>query len=85
MNIKNVYILEDRGILFIHGSDTKEFLQNLITNDINKVDEANSCFASLLTPQGKYLFDFLVVKHKKGYFIDCEKKQIQELFKQLNI
>ena len=85
MNINNVYILEDRGILFIHGSDTKEFLQNLITNDINKVDEANSCFTSLLTPQGKYLFDFLVVKHKKGYFIDCEKKQIQELFKQLNI
>ena len=85
MNIKNVYILEDRGILFIQGSDTKEFLQNLITNDINKVDEANSCFSSLLTPQGKYLFDFLVVKHKKGYFIDCEKKQIEELFKQLNI
>ena len=85
MNFKKVYILEDRGILFIQGSDTKEFLQNLITNDINKVDEANSCFASLLTPQGKYLFDFLVVKHKKGYFIDCEKKQIEELFKQLNI
>ena len=85
MNINNVYILEDRGILFIQGSDTKEFLQNLITNDINKVDEASSCFASLLTPQGKYLFDFLIVKHKKGYFIDCEKKQIEELFKQLNI
>ena len=85
MNINNVYILEDRGILFIQGSDTKEFLQNLITNDINKVDEISSCFASLLTPQGKYLFDFLIVKHKKGYFIDCEKKQIEELFKQLNI
>ena len=85
MNFKKVYILEDRGILFIQGSDTKEFLQNLITNDIDKVDEANSCFSSLLTPQGKYLFDFLVVKHKKGYFIDCEKKQIEELFKQLNI
>ena len=85
MNINNVYILEDRGILFIQGTNTKELLQNLITNDINKVDEASSCFASLLTPQGKYLFDFLIVKHKKGYFIDCEKKQIEELFKQLNI
>jgi hypothetical protein len=85
MNIENAYILEDRGILFIHGADTKEFLQNLITNDINKVDENNSCFASLLTPQGKYLFDFLLVEHKKGYFIDCEKKQVEELFKQLNI
>ena len=85
MNIKNVYILEDRGILFVNGLDAKEFLQNLITNDIDKVDDANSCFASLLTPQGKFLFDFLVVKHKNGYFIDCEKKQTEELFKQLNI
>jgi len=85
MNIKKVYILEDRGILFIQGSDAKEFLQNLITNDINKVDKVNSCFASLLNPQGKYLYDFLVIKHKKGYFIDCEKKQIEELSKLLNI
>jgi len=85
MNIKNVYILEDRGILFINGSDAKEFLQNLITNDINKVNDTNSCFASLLTPQGKFLFDFLIIQHKNGYFIDCEKKQIEELFRQLNL
>ena len=84
MNIESVYILEDRGLLFIQGSDANEFLQNLITNDINKVDDDNSCFASLLTPQGKYLFDFLLVKHKNGYFIDCEKKQVDALFKQLN-
>ena len=85
MNIKNVYILEDRGILFVNGLDAKEFLQNLVTNDINKVDNSNSCFASLLTPQGKFLFDFLIVKHKSGYFIDCEKKQAENLFKKLNI
>ena len=65
--------------------DAKEFLQNLVTNDINKVDNSNSCFASLLTPQGKFLFDFLIVKHKSGYFIDCEKKQADNLFKKLNI
>ena len=85
MNIKNVYILEDRGILFINGDDTKKFLQNLVTNDVNKVSDTNSCFASLLTPQGKFLFDFLIVKHKNGYFIDCEKNQADNLFKQLNI
>ena len=85
MNIKNVYILEDRGILFVNGPDVKEFLQNLITNDINKVDDANSCFSSLLSPQGKFLFDFLVIKHKKGYLIDCEKKQAEQLFNKLNI
>ena len=63
----------------------EEFLQNLITNDINKVDDANSCFSSLLSPQGKFLFDFLVIKHKKGYLIDCEKKQAEQLFNKLNI
>ena len=85
MNTKKVYILEDRGILFINGDDTKKFLQNLVTNDVNKVSDTNSCFASLLTPQGKFLFDFLIVKHKNGYFIDCEKNQADNLFKQLNI
>ncbi len=85
MNKKKVYILEDRGILFVQGEDAKEFLQNLITNDINKVNETNSCFASLLTPQGKYLFDFLIVKHKNGYFIDCEKLQAESLYNQLDL
>ena len=85
MNKKKVYILEDRGILFLQGEDTKEFLQNLITNDINKVNETNSCFASLLTPQGKYLFDFLIVKHKNGYLIDCEKIQTENLYNQLDL
>ena len=85
MNINSACILEDRGILFVDGEDAKDFLQNIITNDINKVSDANSCFASLLTPQGKFLFDFLVIKHKKGYFIDCEKIQIDDLFKQLSL
>ena len=43
MNIKNVYILDDRAILYINGEDAKEFLQNLISNDINKVSEENTC------------------------------------------
>jgi len=85
MNINSACILEDRGVLFIDGADAKDFLQNIITNDINKVSDNKSCFASLLTPQGKFLFDFIVLKHKKGYFIDCEKTQIDELFKQLSL
>ena len=85
MNVDKVYILEDRGVLYINGDDCTEFLQNLITKDLKKVSENNSCFASLLTPQGKYLFDFIIVKHKEGYFIDCEKKIINELLNKLNL
>ncbi len=85
MNIKNVYILDDRAILYINGEDAKEFLQNLISNDIDKVSDVNSCFSSLLTPQGKFLYEFIIVKHKSGYLLDCEKPQAEELFKQLSL
>ena len=81
----NVYILEDRAILYVHGEDAKIFLQNLISNDINKVTENSSCFASLLTPQGKFLYEFILVKHKKGFFIDCDKIQSEGIFNQLNL
>ena len=80
----SVYILDDRAILYINGSDSKDFLQNLISNDINKITDSSSCFASLLTPQGKFLYEFIILKHKQGYFIDCEKSQAESLFKQLN-
>ncbi len=81
----NVYILEDRALIYINGNDAKYFLQNIITNDINKVTDNSSCFSSLLTPQGKFLFEFLLVKHKTGFFIDCEKTQADELYKQLSL
>ena len=81
----SVYILEDRAILYVNGPDAKDFLQNLISNDINKVSDNSSCFASLLTPQGKFLYEFIVVKHKSGFFIDCEKSQSEEIFKQLDL
>ena len=85
MNTKNVYILNDRAILYINGEDAKDFLQNLISNDIDKVNDTNSCFTSLLTPQGKFLYEFIIIKHKSGFLIDCEKSQVDGLFKQLNI
>ena len=84
MNIKNVYILDDRAILYLNGEDTKEFLQNLISNDMNKVSETNTCFTSLLSPQGKFLYEFIIIKHKSGYLIDCEKSQADGLYKQLS-
>ena len=85
MNQNSVYILDDRGILYISGQDSKDFLQNIISNDLNKVNDIHSCYASLLTPQGKYLFDFIIVKHKKGFLLDCEKENINQLYKQLNL
>ena len=85
MEKDQIFILKDRGVAYISGEDSKDFLQNIVTNDINKVTDVSSCFASLLTPQGKYLFDFIIVKYKQGYFLDCEKNQINQLVDRLNI
>ena len=79
MGKDQIFILKDRGIIYINGKDVKEFLQNIVTNDINKVSDTSGCFASLLTPQGKYLFDFIIIRHKQGYFLDCEKNRIDQL------
>ena len=85
MEKDQIFILKDRGVVFISGEDVKDFLQNIVTNDINKVNNNRSSFSSLLSPQGKYLFDFIIVKHKQGYFLDCEANQIDELIKKLSI
>ena len=85
MNKEKIYILEDRGIIYINEEDAFAYLQNIISNDLNKVTDNQSCFSYLLTPQGKYLFEFIIIKHKNGYFLDCPKYQIENLSKQLNL
>ncbi len=85
MKKDQIFILKDRGIVHISGEDSRDFLQNIVTNDLNKVSNTLSAFSSLLTPQGKYLFDFIIVKHKHGYFLDCEINQIDDLINKLEM
>ena len=79
MEENSIIILKDRDIISISGSDSASFLQNIITNDIDKLNESNSLYSALLTPQGKYLHDFFVLKHEKNYLIDCESETAENL------
>ena len=79
MEENSIIILKDRDIISISGSDSASFLQNVITNDINKLNESNSLYSALLTPQGKYLHDFFILKHGKNYLIDCESETAENL------
>ncbi len=83
MEKDQIVILEDRGLISISGKDAREYLQNIITNDINKVSETSSIFSALLNPQGKYLFEFFIIKSNNGYFLDCDKKINEELISNL--
>ena len=75
--------LEDRGFIQIKGDDAKDFLQNLFTNNIEKVSKIFTIFSSILTPQGKYLYEFFILKTNEGYLLECEKKLTLEILKLL--
>ena len=79
MKKDQINILKDRGIISVLGKDSKEFLQNIITNDINIVNKDNSIFSGIFTPQGKYLYEFFIVKSHDGYFLDCSEEFVGEL------
>ena len=84
MEKDQIIILEDSGLISVKGNDAKEYLQNIITNDINKVTKSGSIFAALLSPQGKYLFDFFVIKKDEGYLLDCDGSSAKELINHLS-
>jgi len=84
MEKDQVVILEKRGVVLVSGKDAKDFLQNIITNDINKVSCKKSVFAALLTPQGKYLSEFFIIQNNKGYLLDCSENSAKELIKDLS-
>jgi len=84
MEKNEVITLEDRGFIQVNGAEAKDFLQNIVTNDIEKVTSSSTVFSSILTPQGKYLFEFFILKLKDGYLVECEKKSTAEIIKLLN-
>ena len=84
MEKNQIVILEDRGLILVEGIDNKEFLQNIISNDIDKINESNSIFSAIFTPQGKYLYEFFIIKNKDGYLLDCHTEIKDDLIKHLS-
>ncbi|QQG37121.1 MAG: folate-binding protein YgfZ [Micavibrio aeruginosavorus] len=64
--------LPDRAALRVAGDDAFSFLQNLISNDMALLDRQPCLYACLLTPQGKFLFDFFISRDGGGFLLDCE-------------
>ena len=84
MEKNQIVILEDRGLISVEGPDAQGFLQNIISNDIEKVSEFNSIFSGIFTAQGKYLYEFFIIKSVDGFFLDCDNVFIEELMRHLS-
>jgi len=78
-------LLDDRGVLAVSGPDRRSFLQGLVSNDIERVRPAAACYAALLTAQGKYLHDFVMVEAGESIWLDAEAARLADLKRRLSI
>src|SRR5438270_12958480 len=78
-------ILEDRGILAVSGPDRRLFLQGLVSNDVEKLAANRAVYAALLTAQGKYLHDFIMVEVAEAIWLDAEAARLGDLRRRLSL
>ena len=78
-------LLDDRGILAVSGPDRRPFLQGLVSNDVDKVSPTAARYAALLTAQGKYLHDFIMVEAGESIWLDAEAARLGDLKRRLSM
>jgi folate-binding protein YgfZ len=84
MEKDQIIILEEQSLIEVAGPDAEVFLQNIVSNDIKKVSESNSIFSGIFTAQGKYLYEFFILKNNDVYFLECDITFKDELIKHLS-
>ena len=80
--------LSGRGIVRIGGQEARSFLQGLVTNNVDHADGTRLVYSALLTPQGKFLFDFIMAADpadKAAVLLDCDGARAGELIKRLSM
>ncbi|WP_424926852.1 YgfZ/GcvT domain-containing protein [Amaricoccus tamworthensis] len=75
----------DRTVLLVSGEDTRDFLQGLVSNDVRRLETEPAVYAALLSPQGKYLFDFFLVASPEGVLVDVATDRAQALAQRLSM
>ena len=82
---QKVSILNNRSVIKVSGNDSLLFLNNIISNDLEKINNKEILTTTLLSPQGKILFDFFIFENDGFYFIECNKSQLDNLINKLKI
>ena len=78
------HLNNDMSIIKISGDDAREYLNNIITNNIEQVNETKSIYSCLLTPQGKFIADFYVANFDNNIILVTNKKFKDGLINGLN-
>ncbi len=76
-------LVPGRSLIEVAGEERVSFLQGLITNGVAGLAESAACFAGLLSPQGKILFDFFAIDTGEAIVLDCPAAIGADLLKRL--
>jgi len=85
MSLYSYARLESRSLLRLSGKDAEELLQNIVTNDLELLKSNRALFSALLTPQGKFLHDFIIIKDGDVFYIDVLKERQADLARRLTM
>lgn len=77
--------LPERGMVALAGPEARPFLQGLTSNDIEQVTPEQAGYGALLTPQGKFLFDFMVMQHGDELLLESERTRVPQLIQRLTM
>jgi tRNA-modifying protein YgfZ len=75
--------LPDRGVVRVTGADAEKLLQGIVSNDMEQLGSQPAIHTALLTPQGKILFDFFVVRTGDGFLLEVARDKAADLAKRL--
>ncbi len=70
-------------IIKVSGKNIDNFFQNIITNDINNLNKSNPIYTAMLSPQGKYLHDFIILQDNEFYLLEANENNIELLIKEI--
>jgi folate-binding protein YgfZ len=85
MAAEGYVLLPERGLIALVGADAAAFLQGLISNDLGKIAEDQAGYGALLTPQGKFLFDFVILRQGDTLLLDVERERLAALLQRLTL
>jgi len=78
-------MLADRALIRLSGEDVRDFLQGIVTQNIDRVEGQRPQWSGLLTAQGKLLFDFILWADDDDIVVDCEAVSAADLIKRLSL
>lgn len=83
MTKSHTQILDNRKLVRLSGEEAADFLNGLITCDVLVLEDHQAAFGALLSPQGKILFDFFVIRNEHGFLIDIDGASRDDFIKRM--